>query len=134
MNNKIIYYDSQCGLCNITVRLILHIDDKKKFCFSPISLLFEKKKNMNCPDSIILSINNKLYFEGRAIIGILKNLDFGWRLFGKLLEYIPIVLIDKTYRIIAINRKRVMFNKKKSCYNIPYSLRNRFIFDKIRDN
>ena len=128
MNDKVIYYDSECGLCNNLVRLILHIDSKKKFYFSPISLLVNNTHSVN-RDSIALSINNKLYFEGRAIIVILDNLDFEWRLLGKIIAFLPINFVNGIYRLIAINRKRLTLYKTKVCYNIPSNLKSRFILD-----
>ncbi len=128
MNDKVIYYDSECGLCNNLVRLILHIDSKKKFSFSPISLLVNSTRSINI-DSLTLSINNKLYFEGRAIIAILDNLGFEWRLLGKLIRFLPINFVNAIYRFIAINRKRSILYKTKVCYNLPSNLKSRFILD-----
>tara|TARA_B100001029_G_C14938629_1_gene381892 strand:- start:223 stop:648 length:426 start_codon:yes stop_codon:yes gene_type:complete len=128
INSKIIYYDSECGLCNNAVKFIINADSKEKFSFSPLSLL-TSNKDLVYPDSLVLLINNKLYFEGRAIINILKNLGFGWRLLGRMIEYLPINFINVFYRIIAINRKRAIFGKKKGCYIIPSNLKSRFILN-----
>ena len=62
---NIIYYDSECALCHNIIRILLNIDSKKKFNFSPISSL--KDIDKSSPDSIILKLNEKIYFEGMAI-------------------------------------------------------------------
>ena len=80
MRKNIIYYDGECGLCHIVVRFILRIDSKNKFYFSPISNLNDNKKQKNA-DSIILSFNDTLYYEGQAIINIMKNMG-GYRGIG----------------------------------------------------
>ena len=96
MRKNIIYYDGECGLCHRVVRFILRIDSKNKFYFSSISTLIENK-NQKKPDSIILSFNDDFYYEGQAIINIMKNIGNNWCLLGKTLEFIPEETLDEIY-------------------------------------
>ena len=96
MRKNIIYYDCKCGLCQRVVRFILRIDSKNKFYFSPISTFIDNK-NQNKQESTILSFNDDLYYEGQAIINIMKNIGNYWFLVGKTLELIPEETLDEIY-------------------------------------
>ncbi len=54
----IIYYDGKCALCHTAVKVVLKLDNKQVFKFSPLSLLENNQKEI--PDSIILNFNNNL--------------------------------------------------------------------------
>ena len=120
----IIYYDSHCALCHGAVQFILKVDRNSVFWFAPLSQL-ENRHQFNFPDSLVLEKNGKYYFEGKAILEILKKLRWQWRLLGKCLNLIPLVILDQAYRFIANNRKRWELDVEKSCPVIPIELRHR---------
>ena len=122
---NIIYYDEECALCNNIVRILLSIDKKKKFNFSPLSSL--KDFNKKLPDSIILKLNDKTYFEGMAIKKILENLSYGWKILGYFLNIFPINFLNYIYRLISKNRKQFFIKNMKSCPTIPNHFKDRFI-------
>jgi len=124
LNSPIIYYDSTCALCHSAVRFILRTDQKGVFHFSPLSQLPHEIPS-NLPDSLVLEKNGEYYFEGKAILEILKKLRWQWRLLGKCLNLIPLVILDQAYRFIANNRKRWELDVEKSCPVIPIELRHR---------
>jgi len=128
MRKNIIYYDGECGLCHTVVRFILKIDSKNKFYFSPISALIDNNKQKK-PDSIILSFNNDLYYEGQAIINIMKNIGNNWCLLGKTLEFIPEKTLDEIYGWVSRNRNNWSSKKIRLCPSIPIHLRGRFILE-----
>ena len=120
----IIYYDSHCALCHGAVQFILKVARNSVFWFAPLSQL-ENRHQFNFPDSLVLEKNGKYYFEGKAILEILKKLRWQWRLLGKCLNLIPLVILDQAYRFIANNRKRWELDVEKSCPVIPVELRHR---------
>ena len=83
MVENIIYYDGECGLCHGAVKLILRIDTKNKFHFSPISKLIQNEIKI---DSIILKINGEVYYEGQAIVTIMENIENNWSYVASILS------------------------------------------------
>jgi predicted DCC family thiol-disulfide oxidoreductase YuxK len=124
----IIFYDGECALCHSVVKFILKLDIYKNFKFSPLALL--KLENYNYPDSLVLKINDKFYFEGEAIIRILFNLSIIGKILGLPLRVMPIKLLNIFYRIVAKSRKRWKINDKSQCPIIPEHLKDRFILSK----
>ena len=88
----IIYYDGKCALCHAAVKIVLKLDNEQVFKFSPLSLLKTNQKKI--PDSIILRLNNNLYYEGEAIRKILENLNFFGRTLSIFTKIIPLKLLN----------------------------------------
>ncbi|MEL1235752.1 MAG: DUF393 domain-containing protein [Candidatus Neomarinimicrobiota bacterium] len=124
MVENVIYYDGECGLCHLAVRSILRVDSKSKFYFSPLSNLDNNLKNI---DSIILKKENKVFYEGQAIIMIFENIDNNWNYLAKVLKLIPINVLDTAYRWVSRNRAKVSVKKVSSCPIVPSSYQKRFI-------
>ena len=124
MVENVIYYDGECGLCHLAVRFILRIDSKSKFYFSPLSNLDNNLKNI---DSIILKKGNKVFYEGQAVIMIFKNIDNNWNYLAKVLNLIPINVLDAAYRWVSRNRAKVSVKKVSSCPIVPSYYQKRFI-------
>ena len=124
MVKNVIYYDGECGLCHLAVRFILRVDSKSNFYFSPLSNLDINLKNI---DSIILKRDNKVFYEGMAIIMIFQNIDNNWNYLAKVLKLIPINVLDTAYRWVSRNRTKISLKKISSCPIIPSYYRKRFI-------
>ena len=124
MVENIIYYDGECGLCHLAVRFILRVDSKSKFYFSPLSNLDINLKNI---DSIILKKDNKVFYEGMAIIMIFQNIDNNWNYLAKVLKLIPINVLDTAYRWVSRNRAKISVKKVSSCPVVPSYYQKRFI-------
>ena len=124
MVKNVIYYDGDCGLCHLAVRFILRVDSKSNFYFSPLSNFDINLKNI---DSIILKRNNKVFYEGMAIIMIFQNIDNNWNYLAKVLKLIPINVLNTAYRWLSRNRTKVYVKKVSSCPIIPSYYKKRFI-------
>ncbi len=124
MIENVIYYDGECGLCHLAVRLILRVDSKGNFYFSPLSKLDNNLINI---DSIILKRGNKLFYEGMAIIMIFENIDNNWNYLAKVLRLIPINVLDTAYRWVSRNRAKISVKKVSSCPMVPSYYQERFI-------
>ena len=120
----IIYYDSHCALCHGAVQFILKVDRNSVFWFAPLSQL-ENRHQFNFPDSLVIEKNGKYFFEGKAILEILKKIGWQWRLLGTLLNFFPLVILDQAYRFIANNRKRWELKNGMPCPIVPVELRKR---------
>ena len=124
MVKNVIYYDGECGLCHLAVRFILRVDSKSNFYFSPLSNLDINLKNI---DSIILKRDNKVFYEGMAIIMIFQNIDNNWNYLAKVLKLIPINVLDTAYRWVSRNRAKISVKKVSSCPMVPSYYQKRFI-------
>ena len=124
MVENVIYYDGGCGLCHLVVRIILRIDSKSKFYFSPLSNL---DNNLKSIDSIILKKGNKVFYEGQAIIMIFENIENNWNYLAKVLKLIPINFLDTAYRWVSRNRAKISVKKVSSCPMVPSYYQKRFI-------
>ena len=124
MVENVIYYDGECGLCHLAVKFILRVDSKSKFYFSPLSNLDNNLKNI---DSIVFKKENKVFYEGQAIIMIFENIDNSWNYLAKVLKLIPINVLDTAYRWVSRNRAKISVKKVSSCPIVPSYYQKRFI-------
>lgn len=127
-----ILFDGVCNLCNGSVNFLIRRDEKGIFKYSPLQSNFSKKliDELNIPkyvDSIILVHKNRYYLKSDAVIEIIKELKWYWKifLFGSIL---PRKLRDKIYDIIA-NHRYNWFGKRDECMIPTDDLKSRFIED-----
>lgn len=130
--NKIILFDGVCNLCNGSVNFLIRRDFKKVFIFSPLQSNFGKLlvEELNVPkkiDSIILVIDNKYYIKSDAVIEIIKELKWYWRMLN-VLKILPRKFRDLLYDFIANNRYK-WFGKQKECMIPTEDIKSRFIED-----
>lgn len=113
----LVFYDGECGLCDRAVQFVLKADKEKKFLFAPLQgttaeeLLADLPPKMKQADSLILIENYKeptqqLHILGKGALRICWLLGGAWRLFGWL-SYLPPILYDWGYRLVAQNRHRL---------------------------
>lgn len=113
---NIIFYDGTCGLCDRIVQFLLQADTKKIFVFAPLQGKTAEKKLRTLPeelrtaDTLILITNcdteqETVYIYGKAAFTILWLLGGLWAIPG-LLSFLPGILYNWAYRLVAKNRKR----------------------------
>jgi predicted DCC family thiol-disulfide oxidoreductase YuxK len=132
MSSKyIVLFDGVCNLCNGSVQFILKRDRKKKFLFGSLQGKTgqEYLRRYRLPSdqfhSFMLIEANVLYTRSTAVLRVLKHLGRGWQLLY-LLIYLPPVLRDGMYKLIASNRYR-LFGKKEVCRVPAVDERERFL-------
>ncbi|MBK8737896.1 MAG: DUF393 domain-containing protein [Saprospiraceae bacterium] len=116
----IVFFDGECIFCNRIVLYLMQCDKKNRLLFSSLQgHLFEslrvKYGLKNDINSIVVEQNELFYFKSEAVIIILNSLPFRFRLLGRILNLIPIVLMNRVYDLIAKNRS--MFYRKKCDLN-----------------
>ena len=134
-NNEhiIILVDGRCNLCNKWVRFISKRDRKKKFRYASLQSSFAKKllKKYNFKEfdlsTIIFVQKNKTYVKSSAIIKILLNLRFFYKM-SILFYLIPKNIRDFIYTTVAKNRYK-WFGKKEIC-SIPLKIDHHLFLDK----
>jgi len=120
-NKGIILFDGICNLCNSLINFIINRDKSDYFLFIPlqseeaVELLSKFEKEERNMDGLILIENNTLYTKSTAMLRISRKLN---RLYPLLyvLIFVPRILRDGLYNIVARNRYR-LFGKKDSCDN-----------------
>ena len=120
MSSKyIVLFDGVCNLCNGSVQFILKRDRNKKFLFGSLQGKTgqEYLRKYHLPTdqfhSFMLIEANVLYTRSTAVLRVLKHLGRGWQLLYVFI-FLPQVLRDGLYKLIATNRYR-LFGKKDAC-------------------
>jgi predicted DCC family thiol-disulfide oxidoreductase YuxK len=134
MNHPVILFDGICKLCNRFVSIVIRIDKKKIFRFSPLQST-EAKLLINSinlpenlshdPDTVILIIDDKAFFRSDAVLKIAKHLPYPWKeLFW--FRFLPLSFRNWIYNFVAKNRYQ-WFGKRTSCILPSENIIDRFI-------
>jgi len=129
-NKKIILFDGVCNFCNGSVNFLIRRDFKKVFNFSPLQsdygrLIIEKLNIPKQIDSIILVVNDEYYIKSNAVIKIIKELKWYWRILI-VVKILPQKTRDAIYDFVANNRYK-WFGKKDSCMIPTDDIKARFL-------
>ena len=127
----IILFDGICNFCNRTIKIILKYDQDGYFQFAAsqsnaaMGIMQAFKLDQKASASVILIDNEKVYTKTDAVIQIANHLK-GWpRLFMRL-KYVPKLLRDFGYDLVAKNRY-TLFGKRETCRIPDASIRHRFL-------
>jgi predicted DCC family thiol-disulfide oxidoreductase YuxK len=129
-HTPIIFFDSECNLCNGFVDLVLRIDRQEIFKFAPLQGQTAKQFLPTLPInreewSVFYLEGENLYSQSDAAIAVAARLGGVWSLLaiGGLL---PIELRDPGYRLLASNRYR-WFGRSSSCRISSDAEKSRFL-------
>jgi predicted DCC family thiol-disulfide oxidoreductase YuxK len=125
----IIFFDSECMLCNASVQWILKHEHSHDLYFAP---LHGKTFNAlpidteNVPDSILVWKYPKLHLKSSAIQHLLYAMGGKWNVLSIMMNIVPFVLSDLIYDFIA--RKRYgWFGKTSECMLMKGPMKHRFL-------
>lgn len=130
-DKSIILFDGVCNLCNRSVQYILKHEKDETLRFSSLQsdygqkFLNENNLNSNDLKTIIFIVNNKVFRKSKAVILISSYLKFPYN-FLRILNFLPIFLLDFVYNLISVNRYKI-FGKKDSCLIPDKDIKDRFI-------
>jgi predicted DCC family thiol-disulfide oxidoreductase YuxK len=131
IDRPVILFDGVCNLCNGAVQFIINRDSSGKFLFASLQSPFAKNALQNffiAPDSlysIILVKDGRLYDRSDALLQIARDLDGIWSALY-IFRFVPRVLRDATYKLIANNRYKI-FGRADACMMPTRELRARFL-------
>lgn len=120
----IVFFDGVCNFCNALVNFILKHNKKRNLYFSHLEspqaqkLLQQAPEHIRKSDSIIFLENGLWYYKSTAALKIAAHLKQPWKSIH-LLIFVPRIMRDATYNLIARNRYQ-WFGKKHQC-RIPSS-------------
>lgn len=117
---KIVFFDGVCNLCNSSVSLLLSLDHHHRLKFSSLqsevaSILLPSEWTQTSRDyeSIVFWKNGQIFSRSSALFEIAKELGWPWKALS-LFGFFPKRLMDFFYRLIARNRYS-LFGKKDTC-------------------
>lgn len=131
-DKMIILFDGVCNLCNASVLFVIRRDKKDIFRFAPLQSELGKEFvrtrgiDTSITDSIILIEPDVAYYtKSSAALQIGKTFGGVWKLLT-ILEWVPRVIGDFFYDIIAKNRYR-WFGRKDQCMVPTEELQGKFL-------
>jgi predicted DCC family thiol-disulfide oxidoreductase YuxK len=127
---RIVYFDGVCGLCNRFVDFLLTQDTRDRLRFAPLQ---GETARQNLPQKLTENLKTVAFVEGgrfwthsAAVVRIFWRLGPVWRMTGTLLWLIPRPLRDAGYRLIAARRYR-LFGQRETCRLPTEAERARFL-------
>ena len=132
MDKILILYDGVCVLCTRSVKFISKRDRGNRFIFARLESIDSRDWYANIDHrgewkSIIVVADNRMYIYSNAVIRIVQELGYPWKIFS-ILKWIPKFIRDAGYRFIAKIRYRV-FGRLDQCWIPPGSEKDKFITD-----
>ena len=128
--NNIVLFDGVCNLCNRSVDFIIRHEKSHKLQFASLQSdvgksIVNKSGLDEIPDSVMLYVDGKLLIRSDAVLAISTYLKRPYA-YGIIFKYVPKILRDSVYNLIAKNRYR-WFGKKEKCRVPSADERERFL-------
>lgn len=128
----LLFYDGHCGLCHRAVVFILKRDHGYRFQFAPLqgTTLRERltpERIAALPDSLVVLAGGELRVKSRAVAHLLLGLGGAWARAGRLVSWIPAILGDAIYDLVAATRHRLFSPPAGTCPLVPTKWQGRFL-------
>jgi len=128
LNQPILFYDSECGLCSRTIQWVLKHEKEGNILFIALQSDVSQKYLIDnigsfSMDTVILLDNHHLFTKSDAVIRIMKYMKFPYQLL-RVFYIFPKPIRNWVYDQIAKRRKRFFPN---NCVLPTIELKNRFI-------
>lgn len=128
--NNIVLFDGVCNLCNRSVDFIIRNEKSDKLQFASLQSdvgksIVNKSGLDEIPDSVMLFVDGELLVRSDAALAISTYLKRPYA-YGIIFKYVPKILRDSVYNLIAKNRYR-WFGKKETCRVPSADERERFL-------
>ena len=128
--NNIVLFDGVCNLCNRSVDFIIRNEKSDKLQFASLQSdvgksIVNKSGLDEIPDSVMLFVDGELLVRSDAALAISTYLKRPY-VYGIIFRYVPKILRDSVYNLIAKNRYR-WFGKKETCRVPSADERERFL-------
>ncbi len=127
-NEKIVFFDSYCILCNRFLTWAINHDPEKKLFISPLDSILAQKLRKHFPelkniDSVLYFDGQKAYSRGKAVRKIIQDLQTSETL-KLIVDIIPSPILSFGYDLVAANRYKI-FGKYDVCPPLPKEWRER---------
>ena len=126
----VIFFDDVCVMCNSFVNLLLRVDRRQRFFFAPLRGETAGKLLPPLPEdaskwSMVYVDEAGIHDESDASLEVYRRLGGLWSLLS-LARFVPRVIRNSVYRVIARNRYR-WFGKRDTCRILSAEERERFL-------
>lgn len=131
INERIVFFDGVCNLCNSSVQFLIDRDSKNQLKFSSLQSDFAQdffRKNhfsTNAIDSIVYFRKGVFLSHSTAALYLAKDIGYPWKIFTLCLV-LPKFFRDAIYKLIAKNRYKI-FGKSDYCRVMTSNLRDKFL-------
>lgn len=116
-DERIVFFDGVCVLCNSSVNTLLKLDRKDKLLFATLQGQTAKDllqcDNSSFPDSILYYRQGQVLARSDAVLSILSDIGGLWALLSAF-RVLPRGFRDWAYDLIAKNRYK-WFGKRDAC-------------------
>ena len=107
---KVVFFDGVCNLCNFSVRFLRKHDKNNVFQIHSLqselaAKLLSQHFPQQLPDSIMYLNDQQVYTQSNAVLMILKELPFPYKLLYAF-KIVPKFIRDAVYKWVAKNRYR----------------------------
>jgi len=129
--DRLIIFDGVCNFCSASTNFIIKRDPESKFKFATVQsdtgvqLLSKLNIDPSAPNTFVLIKNESVFLKSNAALEIAKELSGPLQLMSYM-RFIPRVIRDSIYDLVARNRYRIM-GKRDSCMVPTENIRARFI-------
>jgi predicted DCC family thiol-disulfide oxidoreductase YuxK len=111
---SVVYYDGDCDVCSVAVRIIRANDPAARFSFAPLAsepgraaVIAAGRDPLGEP-SLLLADADGVHSESAAALRIAARLRAPWPLLAALVGAVPRPVRDAAYRWLARRRHRYM--------------------------
>ena len=126
----IVFYDGQCGLCDRSVRWILHHDRHQRLRFAPLQgttyAALDAPSKPTDEGTIVLLDADGLHVRSEAVLRILRSIGGPWRALAVAGRLCPRPVRDAVYRWVARHRMQ-WFGAVDACEIPSEDERERFL-------
>ena len=130
-DQRIVFFDGICNLCQRSVQIILTHDPKAIFSYSSLQgevakkILSSHQLDAEQMNSFVLLENGKVYTRSTAALRVAKQLSGIWPILYAFI-IVPPFIRDAVYDWIARNRYR-WFGKQENCWLPRPEWKTRFL-------
>jgi predicted DCC family thiol-disulfide oxidoreductase YuxK len=130
-DGPIVLYDGDCGFCAKSVRWILAHEGDHAIRFAPLQGATAAELRRRYPripiaiDSVVYVSDGRAHLRSKAMLHAAHHLRVPWR-WGHALRWLPAVVFDLGYRLIAAVRYRI-WGRADACQLVTPEQRLRFL-------
>ena len=129
--DKVVYFDGICGLCDLSVNLLVKMDTQKNLKFSSLQgksgqiLLSDLKIDLNEFNTVLFKVNDQVYTKSTAVFKIIDSIGGFYKIF-LIFNLLPTKFNDWVYSKIAKYRYKY-FGKLDKCDISKFNTPGQFI-------
>jgi predicted DCC family thiol-disulfide oxidoreductase YuxK len=133
VTRPILFYDGGCGLCHLSVRVLLAFDRAGALLFAPLQgeafrELVPEAGRAALPDSLVLrTADGRLLMRSAAVLEGLRLVGGPARWLAAMARVVPAPLADHLYDGVARVRRRLVRPPADVCPAVSAALRSRFL-------